>query len=1018
MGEEKETSYYDKVSSNLKATIGSDAEKLSNSSQEINNVTANENLSTSTKAASVTLNAAEAGVQAFGAVTGAIDNTIEGAILPALGALGMKGIATLPISKQMDPVMGIDIHFVTIPPSPAPIPMPHPYIGMLFRAKDFVSAAIASFIPPPPSPPEVANPDAPTDDEQKALNMNKAANVGHMVATMAVGMLGATVKVGGVQPRAVAGTPTKSIPHIPIGAGFYPATAATIQKNIGHAFMGSFFTLADGDPLCGGTAHLHLNCNDVGIPSPHDVRPSKNTAKDYNPLINLYLPTGVVNPIPPSRAILTNPVPTPMNPVTAIKQLFKASLGKYLSKKMHNKVNASKKIKSDKLKNMLHKGICTVTGHPVDVAKGNFFTDEEDFYIGGIIPISWERTYYSNSDYKGPLGYGWHHQYDIALHIDEQKGVLSLRMNDGRPIAFNFPRLEVPEYNRTEQLEAQLTEDGNYRIWNEKESVYYYFTKETFDEVHLLSSIVDKNGFGLLFEYNNKGHLIQIKDSSHRVLTVENDAEGRIVEIIAPHPTVPNKSFAIAEYEYDNVGNMIRQTNAEGASMYFEYQNHLMVKETWRNGLNWFFKYDGSQTGARCIHTWGDKDIYNHKLEFFDGLTRVENSLGHVTEYYHKGGLVYERIDPNEAKHTWHYNEYNELLSETDPEGNNYIYDYDKRGNRTQMVDPDGGTIATTYDYYHPNQPSEIVDALGGKWGRIYNTQGNLVKSKNPKGATTKLKWQDGLLQSITDALNNNTELVYDDAYNLTEIISVTGTRTKFEFDALGRNTKIINAKGAEQRLTYDLLGRVVEVNDFDGNHIQLSYDGIDNLIEYKDKQQTVKYTYSGMWKLTSRSDARGTTFYTYDTEEQLTQILNEKNVPYIFKLNEVGEVLEERSFDQSTTQYKRDKAGRVVEKRGNDHKVTKYTYTRGGQVSEITYHDGTVHSFDYNPAGQLIEATNSDAEVTLTRDVLGQITQETVNGESITHEYNALGQRIGLQSSLGAAMNFEFDALGQLLKH
>ena len=31
------------------------------------------------------------------------------------------------------------------------------------------------------------------------------------------------------------------------------------------------------------------------------------------------------------------------------------------------------------LKNMLHKAICTVTGHPVDVASGTFFTDEEDF---------------------------------------------------------------------------------------------------------------------------------------------------------------------------------------------------------------------------------------------------------------------------------------------------------------------------------------------------------------------------------------------------------------------------------------------------------------------------------------------------------------------------------------------------------------------------------------------------------------------------------------------------------------
>lgn len=53
---------------------------------------------------------------------------------------------------------------------------------------------------------------------------------------------------------------------------------------------------------------------------------------------------------------------------------------------------------------MLPKHLMTVTGHPVDVASGTFFTDEEDFFLTGVIPLSWERTWYSRSDYKGALG--------------------------------------------------------------------------------------------------------------------------------------------------------------------------------------------------------------------------------------------------------------------------------------------------------------------------------------------------------------------------------------------------------------------------------------------------------------------------------------------------------------------------------------------------------------------------------------------------------------------------------------
>ena len=47
----------------------------------------------------------------------------------------------------------------------------------------------------------------------------------------------------------------------------------------------------------------------------------------------------------------------------------------------------------------------------------------------------------------------------------------------------------------------------------------------------------------------------------------------------------------------------------------------LLTKEVWRTGLTWHFVYDGKEMGARCVHTWGDKDLYNHRLNFLDGKT-------------------------------------------------------------------------------------------------------------------------------------------------------------------------------------------------------------------------------------------------------------------------------------------------------------------------------------------------------------------------------------------------------------
>jgi YD repeat-containing protein len=380
----------------------------------------------------------------------------------------------------------------------------------------------------------------------------------------------------------------------------------------------------------------------------------------------------MITPRPTSGVILTNPVPAPFNPVAMLKKMLTATLGKVLSKKLHKIVND--KIGSAKLRNMLHKAICTHTGHPVDVATGNFFTDEEDFFLPGPVPLSWERTYYSKSDYKGPLGNGWHHAYDMAMHLDNETNTVTIRLADGRPIAFEKPTLKKPSFNKAEQLELFLDDTDRLYLSDIKENLYYYFTPTTYNELHLLQTVADANGFAISFSYDTNGFLTKITDAAHRELTVANDGQGRILSITAPHPTLYHEFFIIAAYAYDATGNLIKQTNAEANSMLFEYQGRLMTKETWRNGLNWFFEYDGTEPGARCIHTWGDGDIYNHKLLFEAGKTIVTDSRGHDITYYHKNGLVYKRLDPNGALYQWHYDQDNQLLSETDPLENTCLY--------------------------------------------------------------------------------------------------------------------------------------------------------------------------------------------------------------------------------------------------------------------------------------------------------------------------------------------------------
>ena len=79
---------------------------------------------------------------AIDAVQGLSRQLSESLIMPLMTHLAaFKGEAFLPVAKQLDPVMGIDVHFVTVPPG-TPVPLPHPYISVLFRAKDWVSCMV------------------------------------------------------------------------------------------------------------------------------------------------------------------------------------------------------------------------------------------------------------------------------------------------------------------------------------------------------------------------------------------------------------------------------------------------------------------------------------------------------------------------------------------------------------------------------------------------------------------------------------------------------------------------------------------------------------------------------------------------------------------------------------------------------------------------------------------------------------------------------------------------------------
>jgi len=665
--------------------------------------------------------------------------------------------------------------------------------------------------------------------------------------------------------------------------------------------------------------------------------------------------------------------------------------------------------------------LCDWGFEPVDIARGKVMTSREDFALPGPIPLVWECIYYSNTRYiDGPLGARWSHSYDMYLETDiiEEIPVIKLRMSDGR-LAL-FPQLELGEsyHNRQEKLE--LFKDENGFFLRNADRLYYRFEEK--GERWRLLHIKDTSDNTILFDYDEQGALKKITDSVGRELQVDTDAFNRILSIHVPHPTTKNKTFPIIRYEYDKEGDLIAAYNAHDNAFRYKYHKHLMTQLTYRDGLSFYYEYDSEEHTARCIHTYGDGDLYKGNLHYEEGKTTIERIVGHpdghtdtYTEiYYHDGAVVHHKIDAlgNETK--YEYNEFYELQSETDPLGYKTSYKYDDRSNLIETTYPDNTQRKMTYS--DGDLLLEANDQVGGKWKWEYDDKERLIRRTNCVGRAIEYKYNEkGLLTQITDPMGSRTLIGYNKSKEPDQITLPNNSSTRLQYDYLGRRKVVIDSKGNIQRRTFDLLGNIARVQEPNGNVLKLKYDEHGNITHAKDKQKDISFKYTGLGELKTRIENDTKVEFEYDTDERLTAIVNEHGEFYKFHLNANGKLEFESGFDGLKCHYKRDAADRVIKTTKSSDIESFYQYDSLGRMLQRVHSNGEIEHYFYREDGRLMRAVNDVADVIFERDIIGNVITETQNGYQLHSEYDAMGSRIRLSSSLGLDLAITRDIMGDV---
>jgi RHS repeat-associated protein len=892
-------------------------------------------------------------------------------------------------AKYFDLAIGVDFHSTVFPPSPL---LPVPHIGMVFDIMGAIMSAIAVLLPEQPPPPE--------PDENGKMPPPPPISV-LSVATAVVSAMKPSVKVHG-QWVANAGTGIQHLPGIFVHLPF-PIVSPMASSEM---WMGSASVLMDGGPAS-TQFHPALSCNLVGFPSLFRMN------KAPKPKVALMAPTSMLLVITSGgKPVLVGGPPT----IDLFQLMFKMGLkglGKIWKRSGKMLQNAIDKIKSKnpKLGKVLQSIKCRMFGEPVDAATGRVYANNVDFELPGPIPLIWERTYYSDAEVETNLGYNWHHSYNMGMY-DMGNGFFTIRLSDGRETV--MPALALGEifYKRKEQLTWQRNKEG-YFLTDHNKLIYKFNGTKNKEGFAMLSSIENTVGIAIKFKYNYKGQLTQIIDSCNRQLKVTTDQLGHITAIST---LVKDESINFIEYKYDAAGNMIQTTDASGATKYFTYDEHLLIKLTNQSGTSFYWEYEGKGDAAKCIHTWGDNGVLEYWTQYEEGKTTTRNSLGHSTEYhFDENNLIYTIIDANGGVTHQTYNDYDELVAIINPNGHTVSYAYNDWGNITKQVNENEASTLYSYD---EQQNLKSISTPGGMQLQWEHDEFNrLIKKTGIDGNSLVYEYEANHLKYIKDHKKRVFEFAYDEQHNLTQLIYPNKTTRTWEVDAMGNTTKSIDSVGNITRYKYDVNHNIVWVKEPDGNEHFFEYDASGNMIKASDDSHDVSFTYAALGTLLSRTQNNRKVQFNYDTELQLRSIANEGGELYKFGLDANGNVVNEWGFDGLHRRYQRDGAGRVQKVLRPNNKWTSYEYDGVGNVVKEEHSDGSTAAYRYNKDGFLVEAFNEDGQIELIRNKQGSIISEKQGAYEVEKQYDTDGNCVLTTSNLGANINMDYTVDGFLEK-
>lgn len=694
------------------------------------------------------------------------------------------------------------------------------------------------------------------------------------------------------------------------------------------------------------------------------------------------------------------------------------------------------------------------TGSSTNVMSGNLFHSQPLFATsGGQLPISIDLNYASLNVYKGALGTGWHHSYEIFLAVQSDK--VFFRNGDGSITAYTLNATGGYDSPAGNYTTLAKNGDGTFTISNRNG------LRHNFGTDGKLTSIVDHYGNSLTFNYQN-GDLVTITDPAQRQIILEYDTTATPHRITSITDPAANKYYF--DYEpttglLSKVTNPLADTQPGTVQSYwaYTYENGRLKTKTDPNNnvTTYFYQPDGRMTGSLDPEgsvASGAEAGHVRTLQYdITGKTTFTEKDGGVWTYVYDThtGVLKQKIAPNPdgtaggTITAYAYDSDGNLKAKTEPSGNGQhlttFYTYDANGNLTAETEP----LDLTLSQYTGIDPETVDTATFGtdtspvKWAFTYEygSYDRLTKSTDKRGVVelvTSYSYdtttEPGVeIMKVTDQENHVTTYRYNTGNGtLKSVIDANAVATTYDYYPNGLLSIVKDQNSVVTKVNlYDNNGNPKQIQKFDNTGklivtTDLEYDALNRLRTVTRTTTDIppivtldKYDYDLGGNLTTYTDPETKqTTYEYNYLGQVTKIIDsdqkETRLSYggtgctscgggVDKLTEVLDAKQIANNWPGTT-YFYDKLGRLEHETDPRGKTIRYTYYNNGLVKEK------------------IDATNASGEkilITYTYNNRGQLLNKhypdypDINGSDTAFTYDANGR---LWTTTNQNISYTFD--------